>query len=303
VIRFRPGARALLAAFLLLAGCAAAPPVPPEFEPPRAVGLAPLRAERPIVALALGGGGARGFAHVGVIEELERNGIVPDIVVGSSAGSFVGALYAGGIGGAALEEIALGMEEADVRDLVISRLGFVRGERMQAFINRRLQDRRIEELPRRFAAVATDLASGARVAFTRGDTGMAVRASSSFPVLFQPVEIEGRRYMDGGLTSPVPVEVARALGADVVIGVDVGRRPEYAGALDSLPEIILQALAIMGKYVGQAERQSADVLIVPDVSDVGLVDFPHRKAAIDAGAAAGRGAIEAIRKAIAARKP
>ena len=285
----------------VLAGCATPPLVYPEVTAPEAI--APVRrtfdpAAPPVLALVLGGGASRGFAHVGAINELERSGFVPRIVVGTSAGSFVGALYAGGYNGLALQYIALGMQEDDLRDVIVPDRGFVKGERLQDFVNRYLENRSIEALPRRFAAVATDLENGEPVAFNHGNTGMAVRASSSIPGVFQPVRIRSRDYVDGGLVSPVPVRVARAMGADVVVAVDVARRPEDASALDSTVEIILQAVSIMGRYVGDDERAEADVLIKPDISEIGALDFEKRRLAMEAGERAARAALPAIRAAL-----
>lgn len=285
-----------------LAGCASAPLVFPLVEPPRATALAPAAADAgdaPVLALVLGGGAARGFAHIGAIRELERNGLVASVVVGTSAGSFVGALFAGGYSGEALQYIANGMSEDDLRDVIIPDRGFVKGARMQDFVNRYLDNRSIEDLPRRFAAVATDLESGDAIAFNRGNTGMAVRASSSIPGVFQPVLIGTREYVDGGLVSPVPVRIARQMGADVVVAVDVARRPQHVAMLDSTVEIIIQSIAIMGRYLGEAERAEADVLVAPDVNGIGAFDFDKGLLAIEAGALAMREAMPALRAAIA----
>jgi NTE family protein len=291
-------ARAL--ALAALAGCATIPPAPP-LEAPQARPIAPLARKTPgapALALVLGGGASRGFAHVGVIEELERAGYNPRIVVGTSAGSFVGALYAGGYDGKALRRIADKMTEEELRVVIVPDRGFLSGVRLRRFIDRHLRGRTIEQLPRRFAAVATDLRTGAAVAFNHGDPGIAVQASSAIPGVFQPVRIGGRDYVDGGLASPVPVRTARLMGADVVVAIDVSRRPEYAGALDSEAAVIMQAVAIMEHYVGRDERRRADVLIVPDVSRIGTLDFAHRDLAIQAGARAARAALPAIRQAI-----
>jgi len=229
-----------------------------------------------VLALALGGGASRGFAHVGVI----------------------GALLAGGYDGEALRRIADEMTEQELRDIVFPDRGFVSGKRVREFIDRHLDHRSIEDLPRRFAAVATDLRSGEAIAFNHGDLGIAVQASSSIPGVFQPVRIGGREYVDGGLASPVPVGTARRMGADVVVAVDVGRRPEYATVLSTDFAVVMQAIAIMERHVGQEERAQADVLIAPDLSHIGALDFAHRDLAIEAGARAARAALPAIRAAI-----
>lgn len=219
---------------ILLAGCAATPPVEPPAAAPRAVRI----------ALALGGGAARGFAHVGVIKALEAQGIHPDIVVGTSAGSVVGALYAAGYGGFELQRLAFAMEDGTVSDWSLPDRGIIKGEALQNYVNTALGNRPIEKLGKLLAIVATDLQSGEAVVFRTGNTGMAVRASSSVPGIFQPVRINGREFVDGSLVSPVPVKIARELGADVVIAVDISSQPQFSKTGNSL-EVLLQTFNIM----------------------------------------------------------
>lgn len=284
-LKRKPGSGFLLWALLVLtlSGCASQPIVFRDVVPPEAARLRAVQAGHPVIALVLGGGASRGFAHVGVIKALEQQGIRPDIVVGTSAGSFVGALYAGGYDAIALEVIALGMEQAQLRDVTFPDRGFVKGELMQDFINQYLDNRSIEDLPRRYAAVATDLRSGSMMVFSRGNTGMAVRASSSIPGIFQPVSIAGREYVDGGVLSPVPVRVARKMKPDIVIAVDVSRKPDSAVEIRDTLDVLSQTIAIMGKESSQAEMREADVVIRPDVSEIGTVDFAARKLAIEMG--------------------
>lgn len=272
-----------LLAFLaagLLAACAAPPPSPaPVPTPPEPV-VAPRKPVR--IALALGGGAARGFAHVGVIKALEAQGIVPDIVVGTSAGSVVAALYASGMSGFDLQKVALQMEESMVADWTLPNRGVLKGEALQTFINQRVGNRPIQQLPRPLGVVATDLQNGESVLFRRGDTGMAVRASSAVPGMFQPVEIGGRDYVDGGLTSPVPAQFARSMGADFVIAVDisnVARRARLTGTLD----VLLQTFSIMGHAIGRHELADADLVIRPKTAAVGSTDFAGRHLAIMEG--------------------
>src|SRR5574340_427449 len=282
----------ILLIVMLFAGCAAVPGGRAP-EPAR-----PLLAKaQPRVALALGGGAARGFAHIGVIKALEAQGIVPEIVVGTSAGSVVGVLYAGGYSGFELQKIAFQLDESSVGDLVLPDRGFIKGEQLQNFINKALQNRPIEKLGRRFAAVATDLQSGEMVAFQRGNAGVAVRASSSVPGVFQPVAINGREYVDGGLTSPIPVKVARSLGADVVIAVDISSRPKNARVNDSV-DVMLQTFSIMGQTIGQYELAGADVVIRPNTGAMGSTDFEQKHQAIMEGEKAALAALPLIRSAI-----
>lgn len=283
----------ILLIFMALAGCVTAPEGRVS-EPARP----PLAKTQPRIALALGGGAARGFAHIGVIKALEAQGIVPEIVVGTSAGSVVGVLYAGGYSGFELQKIAFQLDESSVGDLVLPDRGFIKGEQLQSFINKALQNRPIEKLGRRFAAVATDLQSGEMVAFQRGNAGMAVRASSSVPGVFQPVSINGREYVDGGLTSPVPVKVARSLGADIVIAVDISARPKQARISDTL-EVLLQTFTIMGQTIGSYELATADIVIRPHTSAISATDFESKHLAILEGEKAGQSALPQIRQKLA----
>jgi NTE family protein len=254
----------------------------------------------PKIALVLGGGAARGIAHAGVIKALEARGIVPDIIVGTSAGSFVGALYAAGYSGTDLERVALQLDEWQIGDWSMPDRGIFKGEALQNFVNRAVQDRPLEKLNRVFAVVATDLHSGAQVVFRRGNTGLAVRASSSIPGIFQPVSINGREYVDGGLVSPVPVRVAKSLGATLIIAVDVSSKPRYGKTGDTL-DMLLQTFAIMGQAIASEELPEADIVIRPDTSDMGMADFANRQRTIRAGEKAAFAAVPLIRQKIAAK--
>lgn len=274
--------RRLLTSFFaaLLAACAAPPP-PPVAPPPVPVPV--VTPKKPVrIALALGGGAARGFAHIGVIKALEAQGIKPDIVVGTSAGSVVASLYASGMSGFDLQKVALQMEESMVADWTLPNRGVLKGEALQAFINQKVGNRTIQQLPKPLGVVATDLQSGELVLFRRGDTGMAVRASSAVPGMFQPVEISGRDYVDGGLTSPVPAQSARGMGADFVIAVDISnvvRRDRLTGTLD----VLLQTFSIMGHAIGRHELEDADMVIRPKTAAVSSTDFEGRHLAIMEG--------------------
>ncbi len=274
---------------LALSGCAT---IQPETRP-----VAPAKVVAPKIAIALGGGAARGFAHVGVLKALESHGIYPQIVVGTSAGSMVGALYAAGYSGFELQKIAFQLDESSVGDWTLPNRGFIKGELLQNFVNRALQNKPIESLGKTFAAVATDLGNGETAVFRRGNAGAAVRASSSVPGIFQPVSINGREYVDGGLTSPIPVKVARSLGADVVIAVDISSRPKYAKVSDSV-DVLLQTFSIMGQTIGQYELAGADVVIRPDTGAIGATGFEQKHQAIMEGEKAALAALPLIRSAI-----
>ena len=238
------------------------------------------------IALVLGGGAARGFAHVGVIKALEAQGIFPDIVVGTSAGSLVGALYAAGNNGFALQKLAMEMDEAAISDWAVPLFsqssGVLKGEAVQLYVNRAVNNQPIEKLKISFGAVATDLHTGQAILFRRGNTGSAVRASSAVPGVFQPVRIGSKQYVDGGLVSPVPVSFARKMGADFVIAVNISVQPEAQPASGTL-EVLLQTFAIMGQSLNQYELRDADVVIRPELATMKGNDFQQRNVAIMAG--------------------
>lgn len=280
-----------------LVGCASRPPQPPE-PPPAPV----VQKKAPRLGLALGGGAARGFAHVGVIQVLEEAGIKPDLVVGTSAGSLVAAFYASGKTGAQLQQVAESMDEATFTDwtLPIFSRGMLRGEALARYVNAQVGNRLIEGMKMPLGVVATDLRTGQGVLFQRGDTGVAVRASSAVPALFLPVKIGTNEYVDGGLVSPVPVRYARQMGAQVVIAVDISASPEGNLAADTV-QILLQTFAIMGKSINSYELQGADVVVRPALVGVGSADFTARRRAIEAGRAAMLRALPQLRAAIEAK--
>lgn len=267
---------------LLLSGCATQPVIPPAEQPavvPPVIAPPP----KPLrIGLALGGGAARGFAHIGVIKVLEAQGIVPDYVAGTSAGAVVGALYAGGLNGFELQKTGLELDENTLADISFPHRGILKGEALQDFVNRMVGRRPLEKLAKPFAAVATDLENGTMVAFRTGNTGMAVRASSAVPGVFKPVSIREREYVDGGLTSPVPVRALKAMGADFVIAVDVGNKPQW-GKTDSTLDVLLRTFTIMGNSIGRLEMEDADLVIRPATPEVDSTDFNGRHAAILAG--------------------
>ena len=248
------------------------------------------------IGLALGGGAARGFAHVGVIAVLEEAGIKPQFVVGTSAGSLVAALYASGKTSAQLQQTALSMEEVAIADWVLPIFGrgVFRGDALARYVNELVAGRLMENMAIPLGIVATDLGNGNAVLFQKGDTGTAVRASSAVPAVFVPVKINGREYVDGGLVSPVPVRFARQMGADVVIAVDISSQPEANPASDTL-QILLQTFAIMGKSINQYELAGADVVVRPSPVGLKSADFSARQRAIDAGRAAMLAALPALK--------
>ena len=256
-------------------------PAPPS-APPAAPPSAPRSTRPPKLGLALGGGAARGFAHIGVIQVLEEAGIRPDLVVGTSAGSLVAALYAHGKNGAELASLALTMDEGAITDWAYPSRGMIRGEALARYVREQTGGLAIEQSKLRLGIVATDLDSGTAVLFERGDTGLAVRASSSVPAVFQPVKIGNREYVDGGLVSPVPVRFARQMGAEMVIAIDISSPPDGNATGDTL-KLLLQTFAIMGKSINQFELRDADVVLRPALLGVSSADFTSRVRAIRSG--------------------
>lgn len=250
------------------------------------------------IGLALGGGAAKGFAHIGVIKMLEANGFTPDVLAGTSAGSVVGALYASGMNAFELQAKAVALDEASIRDLQWSTGGVVKGQKLQDYVNAQVHNRPLEKLGKPFVAVATRLEDGKRTVFARGNTGQAVRASSSIPGVFEPVQISSYHYVDGGVVSPVPVDAARELGADIVIAVDISDKPR-GQAPSNLMGTMGQSITIMGHKLGQAELKHADITIRPKVLDIGPSDFSQRAQAIVEGEKAAMAAMPQIRTKVA----
>ncbi len=281
-----------IAALAGLAACGSAPtsPVAPPSE------AAATRAPAPIkIGLALGGGAAKGFAHIGVIKILEANGFAPAVVAGTSAGSVVGAMYASGMTAFELQEKAVALDETRIRDLQWSSSGLVQGQKLEDYVNEQVGRKPLEQLAKPFVAIATRLEDGDPAVFARGNTGQAVRASSSVPGVFQPVTIGKYHYVDGGIVSPVPVDAARQLGADVVVAVDISSRATGKAPSDLLGTLG-QSIAIMGQKLGQAELARADVIIRPKVLDMASMDFSQRTQAIAEGEKAAMAAIAQIRE-------
>ncbi|GJG95778.1 patatin-like phospholipase family protein [Cupriavidus pauculus] len=293
-------------AAMLLTACSfgpkPAPTVPPTVAtvPPVAPTPRPIR-----IGLALGGGAARGFAHIGVIKALEAQGIHPDIVTGTSAGSVVAALYATGLDGFQLNKLALTMDEAAIADWALpfgtKFGGWVKGEALQNYVNRLVKNRPIEAMKLPLGIVATDLKTGERIVFRRGNTGQAVRASSSVPGVFQPVSIAGHDYVDGGLVEPVPVDAAREMGAEFVIAVNISADPS-SQKNGGQSGVLLQTTAIMGQSINRMALARADVVIRPDLPDMGGSDFASRNRAILAGEQATSAALSTLREKLAAAR-
>jgi NTE family protein len=256
--------------------------VPPTVQPP------PKPAK---IALVLGAGSSKGFAHIGVLKILESNKIPIHLIVGTSVGSVVGSLYAYGYDAFSLQKLSFSIEKEDIADpLIVPNNGFIKGEKLEEFINKRVKNTPMEKLKIPFFAVATDLEKGQEIVFAKGNTGTAVRASCSIPGIFRPVKISNKIYVDGGVVSPVAVEAAKRLGADVVIAVDISSavdRTQPEGTIDT----ILQSINIMYSRLGSIQLAKADVVVKPKVAYIGSADFSKKHEAILEGEKA---AIEAL---------
>ena len=257
----------------------------------------PLKAREPIIAIALGGGGAKGFAHIGVLKVLESHGIKPKIVTGTSAGSFVGSIYASGKSPYQLQQIALQLKESDLRDLTLNSQGIVLGQKLQNFVNRNVANKPIEQFPIRFAAVATRLDNGKKADFIKGNAGQAVRASCSIPNVFVPATIGKTRYVDGGLVSPIPVKTAKDMGADIIIAVDISARPSGSQAMN-MWGLLDQTINIMGQQSINNELSQANIVIQPKVGNLGTLDLKSSNQAILEGEKSAQLKITAIQAAI-----
>ncbi len=301
------------AAVLLISACHRLTSAPPTSTPPVI--------EKPRVALVLGGGGATGFAHVGVIKALEENGITPSLIVGTSVGSIVGALYASGYSPAQLEQLALTTTDSELMDITLSNQGFIEGIKLRNFINARVNNQPIERFPIRFAAVAAEKQTLKKTVFTEGDAGLAVQASSSVPNIFIAPRIPeniGKKYVDGGVVSLVPVDSARDLGADIVIAVDVNEPSSNQTPISASKLPIITSLSSFWGLLEnnfnlatntsrssssrsslmRNERQRADIVIIPDVGHISSLDTSQRRALISAGTQATTPHISAIKQLI-----
>ena len=250
---------ALLAVALLLAGCLGDSDVDrarmPRFE-------APAPASAPRVALVLGSGGPRGFAHIGVLKVLEEAGVHPDLIIGSSVGSMVGALYASGLDAKSLERMAYDINVLEFFEFRLLSGNLATGRAVQDYVNNHVHGETMEKLKIPFAAAAARARDRQLVVFNRGDTGLAVRAASASPGQFEPVTIDGEKYVDGDEASPVPIHAARLLGAKVVIAVDVSAYEQDTPP--GVPAEWVEKDARRAKQV-RAEAPEADILIHPNI--------------------------------------
>lgn len=267
---------------MFLISCAAAPPVAPP-PPPK-----PAK-----IAVVLGAGASKGFAHIGVLKVLESHKVPIHMVVGTSVGSFVGSLYAYGYNPYELQTFAFSLQKDDMADYIIPDNGFIKGEKLENFVNQKVKYTSIDKFKTPFYAVATNIATGEEMVFGRGNPGKAVRASCSIPGIFNPVVIGDKSYVDGGVVSPVAIDVARRFGADVVIAVDISSSLSSTVPAGTM-ETILQAIDIMYNKMSVIQLKNADVVIKPKVGYIGSSDFTKRHEAIMEGEKAANDAMPAI---------
>ena len=279
----------ILFTMIILVSCASTQ-APPVTEMPR-----------PKIALVLGGGAARGFAHVGVIRALEQEKIPIDMIVGTSVGSLIGAIYANDMNSFELEWTAFTLGKDDLFDYgifsAITGMGLARGDKLEEFVRTKVSTANIEDLKLPFAAVATDLNRGTRVVLDKGSVARAVRASSAIPGVFNPVEFQGRLLVDGGLMDNIPISVAREKGADIVIAVDISENVVNFN-ITNIVKVVLQSVNIMFDENCKNKKKDADVLIAPAVGDVGMLDFTQKKRCMQAGIEATQKAMPEIKKKI-----
>lgn len=281
---------AIVMALSIITSCVSPKALPPPAEPPK-----------PKIALVLGGGAARGFAHIGVIRALEQERIPIDMIVGTSVGSLIGAIYANDLNSFELEWTAFALEKDDLLDYgflnAITGMGMTKGEKLEEFVRTKIATKNIENLKLPFAAVATDLNSGRRVVLDHGSVAKAVHASSAIPGVFEPVSLQGQLLIDGGVLDNIPIAVAREKGADIVIAVDISENVQNYN-ITNVVDVMLQAVNIMFDENVKYKKKEADVLITPAVGNVAMLDFSQKKRCMQAGIEAGQKAAPEINKKI-----
>lgn len=273
----------LIACILILVSC-----IPKQVLPP------PKPAK---IGLVLGAGASKGFAHVGVLKILESHKIPIHMIVGTSVGSFVGSLYAYGYDAYQLQTMAFALQREDLIDLMLPDNGFVRGEKLENYVNWALKNTTIEKLQIPFYAVATNIRTGEEIVFGVGNTGMAVRASCSIPGVFQPAKVSDETFVDGGVVSPLAIDAARKHGADVVIAVDISSSLDRSVPRSTI-DTILQSINIMYAKISLIQLSKADVVIKPNVGYIGSSDFSRRHEAILEGEKAAMEALPSINQII-----
>jgi NTE family protein len=257
----------------------------------------------PKIALVLGGGSAKGFAHVGVIRVLEQEKIPIHMIIGTSVGSLIGGIYAANPDSFQLEWIAFKIDRNDVLDpsLVYSKLGPVQGVRLENFVEQAVKVKKIEETKIPFYPIATDLNTGETIVLEKGSIAKAIRASSSIPGIFVPVTFDNRMLVDGGVTDNIACDVAKNKGADIIIAVNISKDVRETN-ITSLIDVVGQSASIMMQEASKTKLQYADVIIEPNTKGVGMFDFTQKKPLMDEGIKATKQAMPKIKELIARYK-
>lgn len=250
--------------------------------------------QRPGIALALGGGFARGFAHLGVLKVFQKYDIKVSHIAGSSVGSILGAAYASGAPLERIMDVCRTLRFRDIARWRVSRLGLASNQRLATLMDRVFGSRQFEDLKIPLAVVATDLSTGEPVVFTSGNLVDAIRASCAFPGLFEPVQIGTRCLADGGLVAPVPTHAARFIGAQTVVGVSVGMQDGHRGTPTNIFQVVSRAVSAAQKHQLEVWERHADLVLRPDVQFLAWDDFARADEAIEAGAAAALRALPRI---------
>jgi NTE family protein len=258
--------------------------------------------KRPLVGLALGGGMARGCAHIGVLRELENHDIPIDLIAGTSVGSLIGGAYAAGLSPDQIEKMALTISWNDLGRVTISKLGFYNSERTEEYIRKHFPVTEFEKARLPFGAVATDIQTGKMVIFTEGSLPLAIRASCAMPIFYTPVVVNGRMMVDGGLVGHIPASVARLMGADLVIAIDVNSQHLPIPPPTHLFSVMSQALSVMGRTAVQYLYADADIVIRPQIEQVRPDDLSKAAEMIAAGEEAARRVIDKIKRSLGPRK-
>lgn len=249
--------------------------------------------DRPRIGLALSGGAARGYAHLGVLRVMEELRIPVDVVAGTSVGSIVGALLAGGYTADQMAEIAAGLKWQKLVSPTLSGLGLVTARKLEHFITELLGNVTFTELRIPFKAVVTDIARGDEIVFSDGSVAQAVRASCSVPGIFEPVVDEERALVDGGVVNNLPSGLVRAMGADVVIAVDLNAHQANGTIPVNLLDVTFRSFAMLLDRTSAEGRDDADIMVQPDLSEFGYHDLSHADEMIARGVAAARAAFPA----------
>jgi len=292
--------KSLCLALILLFAVACQPAISTTGPRPPATPVAPVVKKEPKVALVLGGGSAKGFAHIGVIRVIEQEKVPIHMIIGTSAGSLIGGIYASNPDSFQLEWAAYKIDKNDILDIsiVYSKVGPVHGAKLEAFVEQTARAKRLEDTKIPFYPIATDLNTGETVTLEKGSLAKAVRASSAIPGIFVPVIFGNRTLVDGGVTNNIACDVARQKGADVVIAVNLQKDIKNSD-IDSVFDIIGQSLNIMMYENSRYKLRYADIVIEPDIQDVPLFDFTKKKTLIEEGMKAAKKTIPRIKKLIA----